>query len=237
VGTGGTILHTTNAGTTWTSQTSGTTNPLTGISFADANTGTAVGSVMGQILRTTNGGATWTSQTSGTTNSLYGVSFTDVSTGTVVGFSGTILRTTNGGATWTSQSSGTNPLQGVYFTNASTGTAVGAAGTILHTTTGGITWVQEDLNGQIPGTIVLEQNYPNPFNPATTISFSLSAKSLVSLKVFDLLGREVSLILSEELPAGKYSQQWSATGLSSGVYFYRLQSGSFGQTMRLVLLK
>ena len=80
----GTILRTTNGGTTWTSQTSGTTNYLYGVSFTDANTGTAVGDY-GTILRTTNGGTTWTSQTSGTTDDLYGVSFTDANTGTAVG--------------------------------------------------------------------------------------------------------------------------------------------------------
>ena len=83
----GTILRTTNGGTTWTSQTSGTTNELWGVSFTDANTGTAVGSE-GTILRTTNGGTTWTSQTSGTTNQLFGVSFADANTGTAVGDGG-----------------------------------------------------------------------------------------------------------------------------------------------------
>ncbi len=100
-------------------------NDLFGVSFTDANTGTAVG-FDGTILRTTNGGTTWTSQTSGTTNHLYGVSFTDANTGTAVGVDGTILRTTNGGTTWTLQTSGTtNHLYGVSFTDANTGTAVG----------------------------------------------------------------------------------------------------------------
>ncbi|MEW6655066.1 MAG: T9SS type A sorting domain-containing protein, partial [Bacteroidota bacterium] len=83
----------------------------------------------------------------------------------------------------------------------------------------------------------LEQNYPNPFNPATTISFSLPSKTFVSLKVFDALGREVSILVSEELPAGTYSSQWNASGLPSGVYFYRLQAGSFVDTKKLILLK
>ena len=77
----------------------------------------------------------------------------------------------------------------------------------------------------------------NPFNPATTFSFDLPMKSFVSLDVIDLLGREVALILSEELLAGTYSQQWDAANLPSGVYFYRLQAGSFSQTRRLLLLR
>jgi lysophospholipase L1-like esterase len=97
----------------------------------------------------------------------------------------------------------------------------------------------------IPAGIVLQQCYPNPFNPSTNISFSLPKKSFVSLKVFDLLGREVATLVSEEMSAGSYSQQWNATGMPSGVYFYRLQArqtsggqaGSFTQTKKLVLLR
>ena len=90
----------------------------------------------------------------------------------------------------------------------------------------------------------LGQNYPNPFNPTTTISFSIPFQSFVSLKIYDTLGREVSTLLSEKLPAGTYSPQWNASGLPSGVYFYRLltqpisgQVGSFARTKKLVLLR
>jgi hypothetical protein len=83
----------------------------------------------------------------------------------------------------------------------------------------------------------LGQNYPNPFNPATTISFSVPTQSFVSLKVFDSLGREQSVLLSEKLSAGTYTRQWNAADLSSGVYFYRLEAGSFIETKKLILLK
>lgn len=91
----------------------------------------------------------------------------------------------------------------------------------------------------------LQQNYPNPFNPATTISFSLPLRSFVSLKVFDVLARAVSTLVSEELPPGTYATVWEASGLPSGVYFYRLQarqtsdrqSGSFTETKKLILLR
>ena len=91
------IVRTTDGGATWVVQTSGTTGTLWGVSFADANAGTAVGTGPegGTILRTTDGGATWVAQTSGTRNWLIGVSFTDANTGTAVGFDGTILRTTD----------------------------------------------------------------------------------------------------------------------------------------------
>jgi hypothetical protein len=83
----------------------------------------------------------------------------------------------------------------------------------------------------------LDQNYPNPFNPSTTISFSLPSKSFVSLKIFDALGREVSVVVFEELPAGNYSRQWNASNMASGVYFYRLQAGMFADMKRLLLLR
>ncbi len=89
----------------------------------------------------------------------------------------------------------------------------------------------------IPALYGLEQNYPNPFNPAATISFSLPSRSFVSLKVFDVLGREVSILLADELSAGRYARQWSAEGLPSGVYFYRMQAGSFNETKKLILLR
>jgi hypothetical protein len=95
----------------------------------------------------------------------------------------------------------------------------------------------KDKTNLLPTQFSLSQNYPNPMNPSTTISFSLPSQSFVSLKIYDVLGREVATIVSEELPAGTYSRQWNAGKMSSGVYFYRLQAGSFTQTKRLVLLK
>ena len=89
----------------------------------------------------------------------------------------------------------------------------------------------------MPGHFSLDQNYPNPFNPSTTISFSLPAKSFVSLKVFDIVGKEVATIVSEEMPAGNYSRYWNAASVSSGVYFCRLQAISFIETRKLVLLR
>jgi pectate lyase len=88
-----------------------------------------------------------------------------------------------------------------------------------------------------PRTFELYQNYPNPFNPSTTISFNLPFRSFVSLKIFNLLGREIACLISENLSAGNYSQQWNAWNLSSGIYFYRLQAGSFIETKKLIFLK
>ena len=92
-------------------------------------------------------------------------------------------------------------------------------------------------SNELPIKFDLAQNYPNPFNPTTTISFNIPLKSFVLLKVFDLVGREVATLVSEEMSAGNHSQQWNAVNISSGVYFYRLQAGSFTETKKLVLLK
>ncbi len=89
----------------------------------------------------------------------------------------------------------------------------------------------------LPDNFILMQNYPNPFNPATTISFSLPAKSFVSLKIYNALGKEVSNIVSGELPAGEYKRQWNAADFPSGVYFYRMQVGTQTETKKLVLIK
>jgi hypothetical protein len=99
------------------------------------------------------------------------------------------------------------------------------------------TSVNDQRTGQLQEKFLLNQNYPNPFNPTTIISFTLPAKSFVTLKVFDSLGREVSTLVSNELSPGTYSKQWNAQGLSSGTYFARLQTKTFVETKKLVLLK
>ncbi|MCX6134883.1 MAG: T9SS type A sorting domain-containing protein [Ignavibacteriales bacterium] len=94
----------------------------------------------------------------------------------------------------------------------------------------------EQIGSGIPTEYGLSQNYPNPFNPTTTIQFDLPKSGFVSLKVFDLLGRQAATLISEELDAGYYRSVWRAN-VPSGVYFYRIQAGEFSQTKRLILLK
>jgi hypothetical protein len=105
---------------------------------------------------------------------------------------------------------------------------------IRNWTSEGVTSVQKS---DVASHYSLIQNYPNPFNPTTTISYSLPSKSFVSLKVFDLMGREVSTIVSEEMSAGNHSRSWNALHMPSGVYFYRIQAGRFTETKKFVLLK
>jgi hypothetical protein len=107
----------------------------------------------------------------------------------------------------------------------------GAKVEIFYNTT---TKVEEDENIL---DYALSQNYPNPFNPSTIISYSIPKSELVELKVYDLLGREVANLVEEEQTAGNYKIEFDASKLSSGIYFYRLQSGGFTNTKKLILLR
>ena len=88
-----------------------------------------------------------------------------------------------------------------------------------------------------PTTYKLENNYPNPFNPTTTIKYQIPELSFISLKVFDVLGNEILTLVETEKPVGTYEVEFDATNLSSGIYFYRIQAGSFVETKKMILLR
>lgn len=83
----------------------------------------------------------------------------------------------------------------------------------------------------------LSQNYPNPFNPSTTIEFELPKSGFVTLKIYNLLGEEITTLVSERLTVGKYRYEWNASHLTSGVYFYCIKSGSYVETKKMILLR
>ncbi len=85
--------------------------------------------------------------------------------------------------------------------------------------------------------LLLYQNYPNPFNPSTTINFTIREKEYVTLKVYDIMGNEVALLLSEEMEAGSHSIKYDASGLASGIYLYKLKAGNKIETRKMLLLK
>jgi hypothetical protein len=89
----------------------------------------------------------------------------------------------------------------------------------------------------IPSRFVLNQNYPNPFNPTTKISFTIPRTGFVTFKVYDVLGNEVATLVTEEKPSGEYEVEFNASGLTSGIYFYQLKTGSFIETKKMILLK
>lgn len=90
---------------------------------------------------------------------------------------------------------------------------------------------------ETPAAFSLHQNYPNPFNPSTSISFSITQSSMVVLKVFDVLGREMTTLMNEHLPAGTHKTSFDAKEMPSGVYLYRLQAGSFTESKSMLLIK
>jgi len=102
---------------------------------------------------------------------------------------------------------------------------------------GSATSVAREEYPAVPVVSGLRQNYPNPFNPTTSISFTVASTSFVTLAVFDVTGRAVASIVSEELPAGTYVRRWNAEGCASGLYFYRLKAENYTETKMLQLLK
>ena len=93
------------------------------------------------------------------------------------------------------------------------------------------------IGTEIPDKFVLYNNYPNPFNPNTVIVFDVAQTALVKVKVYDITGREIKTLVSQNLTAGKYKVDFIASNLSSGVYFYVLESDKFYQVKKMVLIK
>jgi photosystem II stability/assembly factor-like uncharacterized protein len=102
-----------------------------------------------------------------------------------------------------------------------------------------ITSIKQDLLESIPELFSLDQNYPNPFNPSTKIRFVIpnEVRNLVTLKVYDVLGNEIATLIDEYKPAGSYEVKFDASQFSSGIYFYKLQLGSFIETKKMILLR
>jgi photosystem II stability/assembly factor-like uncharacterized protein len=243
VGSNGTILTTNNSGESWTLQNSGVTDWLRDVSFSDISRGAVVGD-NGTILRTTDQGITWIKQKSGTWENLNGVVFSDSVNGITVGSFGTIMITSDGGENWIKQK--INSRIDFYDVSIkdSLVLCVGDSATIYRYSK----WIYidqppdsgdlpPDSTIQIPTEYKMDQNYPNPFNSLTNINYSIPVKSTVILKVFDLLGRESATLANKEKPAGVYNVEFKNNNLSSGIYFYRLQAGSFVETKKMILLK
>jgi hypothetical protein len=90
---------------------------------------------------------------------------------------------------------------------------------------------------EYPGSFSLAQNYPNPFNPATTINYSIPKQSNVTIKVYNVLGKEIMTLVNEYKSTGNYKVEFDAKNLSSGIYFYQMKTNEFIQTKKMSLLK
>ena len=190
-----------------------------------------------------NNGTSWSAVNNGLTNTAVW-SLAVVGTNLFVGKGRDgVFLSTNNGTNWVAASTGFMST-GIY-TFAANSDGTGGKNLFVGTDGSGV-WRRplsemltsaEKLSTDLPTHFCLDQNYPNPFNPTTAISYQLTAISFVTLKVFDLVGRDVATLVSEELTPGNYTCQWNAAGLPSGVYFYRLEAGSYVETKKLVLLR
>ena len=257
-GTGGTnlfagtlsgIYRSTNNGANWTEANSGAISSNV-LAFATIPNGTGsmnifAGFERAGIFKSTNNGISWTAADSGLTamavRSLIaipnGAGRTDLFAGTTEG----IFVSTDTGSTWATANF--NQTSGNILALAVIGTNLFAAtsdeGVWKRPLSEMVTSVKS-LPDVRPKDFSLDQNYPNPFNPMTMIRYEIpdaGSHYIVTLQVYDLLGREVATLVNEHKPAGSYSVQWNASNLPSGIYFYRLQAGTYTETKKLVLMK
>jgi len=162
--------------------------------------------------------------------------FINNNTGYVFGFHNKILKSTDQGESWNVYLNPDRPVYDIDFTDNNTGYMVGTGGMILKTTNGG-TVSLENISSEIPSGFILEQNYPNPFNPSTVIRYSLAENGFINLKVYDLTGKTVAVLVNENQKTGSYSVDFDGYNLPSGIYFYKLSVNDFTQTKKMVLLK
>ncbi len=231
------ILKTTNKGVNWT-QTS-TNMEIWSVSVSrDDGRGYAVGgyNALCGIFRTTNNGMNWESVFSLNHSALKGL-FRGAYV-YAVGNEGIIIKGNYFGDMWWQQNSGvTTDLNAVEAVdeNSDVAVAVGDNGLILKTTDGGIGI--QNISSEVPSSFTLHQNYPNPFNPVTNIKFDIQKSSDVKIIISDVMGREITTLVNEQLKPGTYNVDWDAINYPSGVYFYRLTAGDFAETKKMILIK
>ena len=149
-----------------------------------------------------------------------------------------IIRTSNRGVNWHTSWSAGNIINSIYFVNEFTGWAVGDGGVILKTFTSGLpgTGVR-NISDHVPDNYMLAQNYPNPFNPNTNIKFAIPKSSSVKIAVYDITGKELEVLLNQQLQAGTYQTNWNALDYSSGMYFYKMIIDGYSETKKMLLVK
>lgn len=233
------LYRTTNGGLNWVQSSSNHTGSVQFIGntgFAFTNTTSAF-----FLLKSTNAGNNWQQYqvAGGQYQKLY---FVNEQTGWLVA-GNQIRKTTNGGVNWFIQAGGSNSVYGIglHFIDENYGWCVGMYGGIMRTTSGGIGITT--ISTEIPKTFILFQNYPNPFNPVTKIRFSIPYSGgihggrYVLLKVYDILGKEIAVLVNENLTPGIYEADWNASEVSSGIYFYSLFTDNYKQTRKMVVVK
>jgi hypothetical protein len=191
----------------------------------------------GGVFRSTNNGTTWTEVSSGLINKDIRALVRNDLGHTFAGTGGGVYRSTDNGNLWEPVTNGltTSSIQSLALNTSGILFAGTFAGGVFRTAQS--TTSIRETGSETPSSYSLEQNHPNPFNPSTEIGFQISDHGLVTLKVYDVLGREVATLVNEVREPGTYNVRWDAGGVSSGAYFYRIMAGSFAQTRRMLVLK
>jgi len=235
------VWRTTDGGDTWSSATPGS-GIVTAVAMHDDSVGIAClgPDEPGRFARTTDGGATWQTLSGVTPNMAETAAFPVGSPNAWVAGGPTVACSRDYGVNWVLQP--TDPFSGrlgsISFIDPANGWIVTTHGEILrYRDLSETAAVRLEGEGKLPVQTLLQQNYPNPFNPSTTIKFELHRSSEVRLSVFNILGREVSVLVNEKRGAGVHEVRFDASGLSSGVYFYRLTAGDFVQARKVLLLR
>ncbi len=229
-------------GGTWTADTSGLAGTQIYSITADKSGNTIAGAIDGVYKKS---GGVWSKVPSPSLLNGYSafVVSVDSAGNTLAGFSvfgipnytwRGVYATKNNGSTWTYLGLDSISVRGLVSYGDSTFAFTYADGLYLVRSTAGASSVGTKTQ---PTTYSLEQNYPNPFNPTTTIQFSISKSSIVKLKIFDILGREVTTLVNGELEAGQHQAIFDASKFASGIYLYRVWAGDFTSTKKLVLIK
>lgn len=234
-GENGLLLHSTNGGGSWSTVSSGITNSLFTIYFGSKAVGFAVGS-KGAMLRTTDAGASWINVQTGTTKNIYSIAGNN-KIFWAVGDSGCVLYSQDMGEQWNLEfaSSGYEYLD-VITHNDSLVMLCGVNSTILSYDMN-LALTVKSSGEMMPGDFTLSQNYPNPFNPSTTIEFTMPYSTTVSLVIYDVMGRQVAVLVNDRRDAGANSVRWDASSCAAGIYFARLRSGENTICKKMILMK
>ncbi len=242
-GTDGKVWNTTNFGANWIARNSNRFDYLNDVVFINPNEAMICGN-NGTILRSTNWGRTWTVNVQYLTSEhLRSIDAFDNKV-TVCGDNGKIMTANDFGVTFIDQLNGENRhFYGVSLRQASIGVVVGEIGTAgtgapLYYTSmnGGFVGITQ-IGTETPKNFSMSQNYPNPFNPTTKINFAIPKQGMVTLKVYDMLGKEIKTLVNEVKSAGSYTVDFNGSQFSSGVYFYKIQTSEFSEVKRMMLVK
>lgn len=227
-----------NDGTSWTAVNNGLTDTyINCLAVSDSNI-FAGGNTRG-IFKSTDNGADWIQVNNGISSFYSAYSFAVDSINIFAGTNVGVYLSQNNGTNWRDVSSGivyTSNVKSLAYDNIYLYAGTNGNGVWLRPLTEIATGIKKDL-GNIPEGFTLSQNYPNPFNPATTISYQIPKSNYVTLKVYDILGNVIKTLVNGYQTEGKYSVNFNASNLASGVYFYRMQAGGFVNMKKLILLK